>query len=216
MKDVRLRVLVSPSLKDDERAAAVRGAHSFSSYGVKCEDAVIGKETLKDVRYKAFVRDVVTTPERTLTSDLSSRILDIIKEVFFTKGVMAIGVTDSKIYRRDGGMRREQIGAGLFASCAFISTSQFASLPADLRLKAIETAAKHEIGHVLMDVDGSESHCKSERCVMRDGDKSVERFLEGVRLELGFCSSCSGAISRGVVTIGSGALIRGANDSLFD
>lgn len=103
-------------------------------------------------------------------------------------------------------MKRELIGAGLFGSCAFISTKIIGSFPPESRGRAIEAAAKHEIGHTLIDIDG---HCPDGRCIMQANDGSIERFLEIARLGLDFCGPCTLAIGRGVRILEDGAITRG-------
>lgn len=103
MNKIRLRILTLDSVGKEGEEAAERAAGSFSRFGVFCESAGFGREALRNVRYRSFVRDILASPERHCISDLATgRILDILGEVFFTKGIIGIGVTDKSIYSRKG------------------------------------------------------------------------------------------------------------------
>jgi len=213
VKRIHLRILASPSINHDDAHAVEKAARFFKGYGIGYDITPLSRENLRPVRYSSFMNDVLSHPDMHLISDLATgRILDTLREALSTRDMIGIGITAQSLFSREGIKKRELLGAGLFASCAFLSTRSIIT-PQGYRHsplsrdKIIEALAKHEMGHVLMDRDG---HCQNDGCIMRSNSKSIERFLDMVAKNLGFCNPCQVAISKGILMLESGAIWRGS------
>ncbi len=212
MRDVQLRLFASQSVRKEDVAAALKAAHRFRSYGVECDVMPIDRDTLRTVRYSAFVRDVLAHPEAHLISELSEeRTLERIRESISPRDSLGVGITAQRLFTREGQNKREVMGSSRFASFAFVSTAVIDSIPisrtdAPSREKQIVSLTMHEIGHLLMDRD---AHCDDDGCLLRPNKKSLDRFLDQAARGLDFCSSCERALAKGVRMILDGAIARG-------
>lgn len=214
MKDVRIRLLFPPLVREDEVRAAIRGMERFRAFGVLCDCAGLGREdraALRGVRNGGAMKSMITATAPFLTfSDFHGGLW----EAVVARDIIPVGLTAScmseivwseyppKVEIRLG-LSKENEGAivslfrirGITAAAGQSDATPYrAGAEEKLALKAIETAVVHELGHVF----GKKGHCEKEGCVMqanRDFADFMDRF---VMAGADFCRNCAATVNSAV------------------
>lgn len=185
------------SITQSEREAALRGLKYFERYCVSCEEIdVTKKDSIRNVKRGIAIKEAIYSPAAKINpfDFLFPTPPEAFFDLFRDRDVHGLGLMAGTLFENtaDGQVRR--IGLSAPKVGAVLSISRFRSLPDAIKLKAIELAAKHEIGHVL----GISEHCIRDYCLMQENRDYLDFLNRFVLKELDFCILCSSGISNNV------------------
>ncbi|MBI5222807.1 hypothetical protein HY990_00130 [Candidatus Micrarchaeota archaeon] len=199
MDNPQLRLIYPQTLERGDQKAALVALKEFSRFGIKFDTREAHKvDAHKDVRNGKFFTNAANSDARVVITpgDLDPAWT----EIFVTKRIIGVGVTVRELSENIGRTLEPRIGVGRFARGALVSTAALGKLEHKLRLKALETALKHELGHVFID---SKVHCENGECIMKENRHLADFIEETVRKGLSFCRRCTGEILTNVAQISS-------------
>src|SRR5271157_5760844 len=124
MKNARLMLLASGSVRQSDMRAVESAARVFREYGIGYDVRSADDRNLRTVRYGSFVRDVLRRPDIHAINDLRERTFGMFREAVFPRDYIGVGITTQNLFaRRHAEMRTEVFGTGMFASYGFLSTA---------------------------------------------------------------------------------------------
>src|SRR3989338_7161920 len=188
-----VRVIYDPSVAKDHTAAILRGVKSLERFGVLVDEGLATERAaVKPVRLGRYIRGIIE--ERTGGAiDFKCwgiRVADAF--AFSPKEILGFGVLEDPLLLERDGKVEETVGAGRFGDIALLSLFRFMEIRnPQLRLKALEVAAKHEAAHLF-----KAGHCTEPTCVMQPKpvvSKSV--LVESILLRPDFCRDCEREIN---------------------
>lgn len=196
MQPPRVRLIFNPALKIEEKRAALHALHHFGDRGVTydCMDAGPRTKELGDVRRGDAIRRIVLDEKPVVRpADL---LYEPLMACLFRKDIYGIGFTPHELAEISGPgektIREPRIGLSVPGAGAVVSVSAMRELGEGEALDAIDTATRHELGHVL----GITGHCTDGSCIMqanRDFADFVENLVRKARF---FCRECDARMHR--------------------
>lgn len=188
MNRVRVRVIYDPSVARNHIDAIARGVKSLERFGVLVDEGLATERTtVKPVKLGRFIRRIIEERKGDAIDFKcwGDRVADAF--AMSPKDVLGFGVLEDQLLLARDGRIEEAVGAGRFGDIALLSLFRFREITnIDLRLRALEVAAKHEAAHLFRD-----RHCAEPTCVMQPKpvvSKSV--LVESILLRPNFCREC--------------------------
>jgi len=197
MKQPRVRLLYDRCVPSDHIEATFQGVRSLERFGVLVDRAaVIERAAVKPVKLGRYLRQII--------EERNSHPLDFkcwwirLSDAFaiFPKDILGFGLLEEQLFITDKqGKTEETVGVGRKEDLALLSLFRFRGiLSTQLRLRAIEVAAKHEAGHLF-----KQGHCTEPNCVMQPKPViSKDGLVESILTRGDFCRECETQIQTNV------------------
>ncbi|MDO8554407.1 MAG: hypothetical protein Q7S22_06375 [Candidatus Micrarchaeota archaeon] len=183
MKEIRVRIIHSESAIKPIIDGARRGVDRFKAYGVTCEEAVVSRTTVDDIRGGEFLLSAVSSTGLILVrgENFTPSFRELRSHRRAKTHLIGLGLTDAVIIYSDTSL---EVSHGISTSFgALISTYVHEMDDIALKSLALESVVKHELGHVF----GVSGHCEDTSCIMENLRNFYEQFIKSRR---DFCARC--------------------------
>ncbi len=188
MKRAHVRVIFDPTVARNHIDAVARGVRSLEKFGVLVDEGLATERAaIKPVRLGRYIRRIIEERDGHAIDFKCWGIRLADAFAMFPKDVLGFGVLEDQLLLDKDGKIEETVGAGRFGDIALLSLFRFREIKnIELRLRALEIAAKHEAAHLFR-----AGHCAEPTCVMQPKpvvSKSV--LVESILLRQDFCRDC--------------------------
>ena len=192
MKTTQVRLLYPSNVKTADVQAVLRGISSLGKFGVLVDHSTIDRKAIRPVRLGRYLRRIMEAegPQTVDFKAFGVRLADIF--AISNKDVLGFGLMVPELFLidKDGKEQHPSIGAGRYNDVALLSLFGFEEIKEpNMRLRAIEVAARHEAGHLFR-----KGHCAEPSCVMQEKPVRIESMI----FKREFCRTCEGQIQANV------------------